>query len=154
MADDDEDDSMLIREAITVSQLHIDLHTVSNGEELMDYLHRRGHYADNTVAPRPSLILLDLNMPKKNGLEVLKEIKTDPELKTIPVIVLTTSKAEENIHHTYSLGANSYIVKPMTFSALVELIETFGKYWFETVELPLGVVGGENEEKPNQSSTH
>ncbi|MBD2458222.1 response regulator [Nostoc sp. FACHB-87] len=154
MADDDEDDSMLVREAITVSQLPIDLHTVSNGEELMDYLHRRGQYTDNKLAPRPGLILLDLNMPKKNGLEVLKEIKTDPELRTIPVIVLTTSKAEENIHHTYSLGANSYIVKPMTFSALVELMETFGKYWFEIVELPLAVVGGENEEKPNQSSTH
>ncbi|MCC5638867.1 response regulator [Nostoc sp. CHAB 5844] len=154
MADDDEDDSMLIREAITLSQLPIDLYAVSNGEELMDYLYRRGQYTDNTLAPRPGLILLDLNMPKKDGLEVLKEIKTDPELRPIPVIVLTTSKAEENIYHTYSLGANSYIVKPMTFSALVELMQTLGKYWFEIVELPLAVAGGRNEQKPNQSSAN
>lgn len=154
MADDDEDDSMLIREAITISQLPIELHVVSNGEELMDYLYRRGQYANNTLAPRPGLILLDLNMPKKDGLEVLKEIKTDPELRPIPVIVLTTSKAEENIYHTYSLGANSYIVKPMTFSALVELMKTLGKYWFEIVELPLAVAGGRNEQKPNQSSAN
>jgi len=154
MADDDEDDSMLIREAITISQLPIELYAVSNGEELMDYLYRRGQYANNTLAPRPGLILLDLNMPKKDGLEVLKEIKTDPELRPIPVIVLTTSKAEENIYHTYSLGANSYIVKPMTFSALVELMKTLGKYWFEIVELPLAVAGGRNEQKPNQSSAN
>ncbi|BBD60961.1 response regulator receiver protein [Nostoc sp. HK-01] len=154
MADDDDDDSMLIREAIIISKLPIDLHAVSNGEELMDYLCHRGQYADTSLAPRPGLILLDLNMPKKNGIEVLKEIKTDPELRPIPIIVLTTSTAEENIDHTYSLGANSYIVKPMTFSALVELMKTLGKYWFETVELPLAVAGGKNEQKPNQSSAN
>ncbi|MBU7585170.1 MAG: response regulator [Nostoc sp. TH1S01] len=154
MADDDEDDSMLIREAITASQLPINLYAVSNGEELMDYLYHRGQYTDSSLAPRPSLILLDLNMPKKNGLEVLKEIKTDPELRPIPIIVLTTSKAEENIYHTYSLGANSYIVKPMTFSALVELMKTLGKYWFEIVELPLAVAGGGHEQKSNQSSAN
>jgi CheY-like chemotaxis protein len=152
IADDDEDDKMLVREALAVSQLPIDLHAVSDGEELMDYLCHRGQYTDNNLAPRPSLILLDLNMPKKNGLEVLQEIKNDPELRSIPVIVLTTSKAEENIYHTYNLGANSYIVKPMTFSALVEVTKTLSKYWFEIVKLPLAAMGGANEHKPNQSS--
>jgi len=153
MADDDEDDSMLVREALTVSQLPVNLQTVSNGEELMDYLYHRGQYSDDNLAPRPGLILLDINMPKKDGLEALKEIKTDIELRLIPVIILTTSSAEENIYHTYNLGANSYLVKPMTFSALVEMMETLGKYWIEVVELPLTTVGGKNEHKPNQSST-
>jgi CheY-like chemotaxis protein len=153
MADDDEDDSLLVREALAVSQLPVNLQTVSNGEELMDYLYQRGRYSDNSLAPRPGLILLDLNMPKKDGMEALKEIKTDIKLRLIPVIILTTSKAEENIYHTYNLGASSYIVKPMTFSALVEIIKTLGKYWLEIVELPLTIVGGNNEHKPNQSST-
>lgn len=153
MADDDEDDSLLVREALAISQLPVNLMTVSNGEELMDYLYQRGQYSDRSLAPRPGLILLDLNMPKKDGLEALKEIKTDIKLRPIPVIILTTSKAEENIYHTYHLGANSYIVKPMTFSALVELMKTLGKYWIEIVELPRTIVGGKNEHKPNQSST-
>jgi CheY-like chemotaxis protein len=153
MADDDEDEIMLVREAFTVSQLPVHLHSVRNGEELMDYLYHRVQYNDHRLAPRPDLILLDLNMPKKNGQEALQEIKNDIELRCIPVIVLTTTKAEENIYNTYSLGANSYIVKPITFSALVELMETLGKYWLEVVELPLTTVGGKNEHKPNQSST-
>jgi CheY-like chemotaxis protein len=151
MADDDEDDRMLVREALAESQLPIDLRVVSNGEELMDYLYHRGRYTDPKLTPHPGLILLDLNMPKKDGLEVLQEIKTDPKLRLIPVIVLTTSKAEENICHTYDLGANSYIVKPMTFTALVDVMKTIGKYWFEIVELPLVSVGGINEHKSNQS---
>jgi CheY-like chemotaxis protein len=152
MADDDEDDSMLIREALAITQLPVNLQTVSDGEELMDYLYHRGQYSDNRLAPRPGLILLDLNMPRKDGLEALKEIKSNIDLRPIPVIILTTSNAEENINHTYKLGANSYIVKPMTFSALVEMIKTLGKYWLEIVELPLTIVGGKNENKPNQSS--
>jgi CheY-like chemotaxis protein len=137
MADDDEDDCMLAREALAESCLANDLHIVRDGEELMDYLYQRGRYADPKSSPRPGLILLDLNMPKKDGREALKEIKNDPELRQIPVVVLTTSKAEEDIYRTYDLGANSFIIKPMTFAALVEVMRTIGKYWFEIVELPL-----------------
>ncbi|MDJ0736786.1 MAG: response regulator [Nostocaceae cyanobacterium] len=137
MADDDEDDSMLIREALAESRVSCELHVVTDGEELIDYLYHRGRYADSHNYPRPDLILLDLNMPKKDGREALREIKADPQLKQIPVVVLTTSSAEEEIHHTYDLGANSFIVKPLTFAALVEVMRTIGKYWFEIVELPL-----------------
>ncbi|WP_420795563.1 response regulator [Fortiea contorta] len=152
MADDDEDDSMLVREALAESQLPIKLHIVKNGEELMDYLYNRGHYIDTNSAPFPGLILLDLNMPKKDGLEALKEIKTDAQLRRIPVIVLTTSGAREDIYYTYDLGANSFIVKPMTFTLLVEVMKTIGKYWFEIVELPLGTAGGRDGQQPHQSS--
>ncbi len=137
MADDDEDDYMLVREALAESRLAIDLRIVRDGEELMDYLYRHGQYADPDVSPYPGLILLDLNMPKKDGREALKEIKNDPELRSIPVVVLTTSKAEEDIYRTYNLGANSFIIKPVTFAALVEVMKAIGKYWFEIVELPL-----------------
>ncbi|PMB01307.1 two-component system response regulator [Fischerella thermalis CCMEE 5198] len=137
MADDDEDDCMLVREALAESRLTIDLRMVRDGEELMDYLYRHGRYADAHISPRPGLILLDLNMPKKDGREALREIKNDPELRTIPVVVLTTSKAEEDIYRTYNLGANSFIIKPVTFAALVEVMKTIGKYWFEIVELPI-----------------
>ncbi len=137
MAEDDEDDRMLVREALTESRLTHDLHTVTDGEELMDYLKWRGKYADKNIAPRPGLILLDLNMPRKDGREALKEIKADIQLRKIPIVVLTTSKAEEDIHSTYDLGANSFIIKPTTFASLVEVMRTIGKYWFEIVELPL-----------------
>ncbi len=136
MADDDEDDHILVRAALAESQLPIDLHIVNNGEELLDYLYNRGLYADKTQAPSPGLILLDLNMPKKNGLEVLQDIKTDPMLRNIPVIVLSTSDDKEDIYHAYNLGANSFITKPVTFVALVEMMKTIGKYWFEIVQLP------------------
>lgn len=137
LADDDEDDCMLAREALVESRLSSELHVVKDGEELMDYLYHRGKYASPNSSPRPGLILLDLNMPKKDGREALKEIKADPELRQIPVIVLTTSKAEEDIYRTYDLGANSFIIKPMNFASLVEVMRTIGKYWFEIVELPL-----------------
>lgn len=137
MADDDEDDCMLAREALTESRLANDLYIVRDGEELMDYLYRRGQYANPDISPRPGLILLDLNMPKKDGREALREIKNNPELRRIPVVVLTTSKAEEDIYRSYDLGANSFIIKPVTFAALVEVMKTIGKYWFEIVELPL-----------------
>jgi CheY-like chemotaxis protein len=141
MADDDEDDCMLAREALAESRLANDLYLVRDGEELIDYLHQRGQYTDLKLAPRPGLILLDLNMPKKDGREALREIKADPQLKHIPVVVLTTSKAEEDIYRSYELGANSYITKPVTFASLVEVMRTIGKYWFEIVELPLQSVG-------------
>jgi CheY-like chemotaxis protein len=137
MAEDDEDDCMLVREALEESHVTHELHIVNDGEELMDYLYRRGRYTDRNHAPRPGLILLDLNMPKKDGREALKEIKADINLRQIPVVVLTTSKAEEDIHITYDLGANSFIIKPATFASLVEVMRTIGKYWFEIVKLPL-----------------
>ena len=137
MADDDEDDCMLAREALAESRLANELYIVNDGEELMDYLHHRGLYANKSSAPRPNLILLDLNMPKKDGREALREIKADPHLRKIPVVILTTSKAEEDVYSTYDLGANSFIIKPVTFTSLVEVMRTIGKYWFEIVELPL-----------------
>ena len=137
IADDDEDDCMLAQEALAESRLAKAARIVRDGEELMDYLYNRGQYTDKKLAPRPDLILLDLNMPKKDGREALREIKADSKLRSIPIIVLTTSKAEEDIYRSYDLGANSFIIKPMTFSSLVEVMRTIGKYWFETVELPL-----------------
>ncbi len=136
MADDDADDRLMTREAFEESRLANDLRFVEDGAELMDYLKRRGKYADPSASPRPGLILLDLNMPKKDGREALQEIKSDPNLCTIRVIVLTTSKAEEDILRSYNLGAASYITKPVTFEGLIEVIRTLGKYWLEIVELP------------------
>jgi CheY-like chemotaxis protein len=132
---------MLAREALAESRLANDLHLVRDGEDLMDYLYRRGKYIEIRTSPRPGLILLDLNMPKKDGREALQEIKADPHLRQIPIVVLTTSKAEEDIYRSYELGANSFITKPVTFAALVEVMKTIGKYWFEIVELPLQALG-------------
>ena len=137
LADDDADDRMMASDALEESRLANDLRCVEDGEELMDYLHRRGKYAPPNAAPRPGLILLDLNMPRKDGREALKEIKADPELRSIPVIVLTTSKAEEDIYRTYDLGVNSFITKPVNFESLVAVMKALGKYWFEIVELPV-----------------
>jgi len=135
MADDDDDDRRLTQEALLEGRLVNDLRFVENGEELLDYLRRQGKYVSGDV-PRPGLILLDLNMPRKDGRTVLKEIKGDPELRQIPVVVLTTSKADEDVFKSYDLGVNSYIVKPVTFEALVDILQTLEKYWFEIVELP------------------
>jgi len=136
MADDDADDRLLTQDAMTDARVINDLHFVTDGEELMEYLYRRGRYADAVSAPRPGLILLDLNMPKKDGREALKEIKADPDLRRIPVVILTTSKAEEDIYRSYDLGANSFITKPVTFEGLIELMRVMGRYWIEFVELP------------------
>jgi CheY-like chemotaxis protein len=136
MADDDADDRQLTREALEDARLINDIRFVENGEELLEYLRHQGKYAPPSEAPRPGLILLDLNMPRKDGRTVLKEIKQDPDLRTIPVIVLTTSKSDEDVYRSYDLGVNSYIVKPVTFEALVDTLQTLEKYWFEIVELP------------------
>jgi CheY-like chemotaxis protein len=136
MADDDEDDRRLTKEAFLEGRLANDLRFVENGEELLDYLRHRGKYTGGHL-PRPGLILLDLNMPRMDGRTVLREIKGDPELRQIPVVVLTTSQADEDVFRTYDLGVNSYIVKPVTFEALVDILSTLGKYWLEIVELPL-----------------
>lgn len=139
VADDDLDDCMLIREALMESRLVNDLRFVHDGEELMAYLRREGPYAAPGAAPSPGLILLDLNMPRKDGREALQEIKADPRLQQIPVVVLTTSQAEEDIYRSYQLGVNSYITKPVTFVSLLDMVQTLGKYWFEIVELPPSV---------------
>lgn len=135
MADDDADDQLLAKEALTEARLANELYFVKDGEELLDYLHNRGEYAD-PPSPRPGLILLDLNMPKKDGRQALKEIKEDAELRRIPIVVLTTSSAEEDIFRTYDLGVNSFITKPVTFEGLVEVMKSLSRYWFEIVELP------------------
>lgn len=133
MADDDPDDRELAREALTESRVKNELRFVEDGEQLMDYLHRRGDFTD---APRPGLILLDLNMPRKDGREALREMKADKDLKRIPVVILTTSRAEEDMISGYDLGAASYISKPVTFESLVELMRAINHYWIEFVELP------------------
>jgi len=136
MADDDPDDRLLVQDAFDEIRLANPLVFVEDGIELMDYLHRRGAYAHLHGTPLPGLILLDLNMPKKDGREALKEIKQHPGLRTIPIVILTTSSAEEDILRTYDLGSNSFIVKPVTFDKLVEIIRKVTQYWLEIVRLP------------------
>jgi CheY-like chemotaxis protein len=135
-ADDDPEDRMLVQDAWNESRLMNDLHFVEDGEELMDYLYRRDKFAHLAGQPLPGLVLLDLNMPRKDGREALKEIKSDPGLRMIPVVVLTTSKAEEDILRAYDLGVSSFIVKPVTFQSLVDVTLALRKWWFEIVELP------------------
>lgn len=136
VADDDPDDRLLLQDAMVETDLAADVRFVEDGEQLMDYLHRRGSYADPHCSPRPGLILLDLNMPRKDGREVLSEMAAEPGLRRIPVVVMTTSRAEEDIDRCYGLGANSYITKPGTFSAMVDVARTIARYWFEIVALP------------------
>lgn len=145
VADDDADDRLMIKDALHENRLANNLNFVEDGEALMDYLHRRGKYKNPETSPRPGLILLDLNMPKKDGREALKEIKGDPELRGIPVVVLTTSKAEEDIYRTYNLGVNSFITKPVAFQSLVAITRDLGRYWFEIVELPAETKDQERE---------
>ncbi|MBW4679268.1 MAG: response regulator [Microcoleus vaginatus WJT46-NPBG5] len=135
LAEDDPDDRLLAQDALEESSLLGELRCVENGEELMDYLYRRGQYTQEN-SPRPAIILLDLNLPKKDGREALNEIKADPELRRIPVVVFTTSKTHEDIKTAYDGGANSFITKPLTFDSLVDVMETLSKYWFGLVELP------------------
>ncbi|HVM31491.1 MAG TPA: response regulator [bacterium] len=135
MADDDPDDLLMAGKALKENHVSNPLKTVADGEELLDYLHARGKFTPAT-APRPCFILLDLNMPRMDGRDVLKIIKADEQLRNIPVVILTTSKAEEDILKTYNLGANSYITKPVTFEGLVSVIGTLRHYWLEIVNLP------------------
>jgi CheY-like chemotaxis protein len=137
MADDDEDDRLLTADALKRSRLLNELRFVVDGQDLLHYLRGEGVYAaDGIDAPRPGIILLDLNMPKMDGREALAEIKADPDLRRIPVIVLTTSEAEEDIFRTYDLGVNSFVTKPVTFEGLAEVMKTLTHYWFDLVELP------------------
>jgi CheY-like chemotaxis protein len=145
LADDDEEDRELTRDALHDSHLANQVRSVVDGQDLLDYLRREGRYADPSVdAPRPGVILLDLNMPKKDGREALEEIKADPSLRRIPVIVLTTSKDEQDVLRTYDLGVSSFITKPVTFAGLVEAMRIFKRYWFEVVEIPNGAVDDGN----------
>jgi CheY-like chemotaxis protein len=136
VAEDDPEDCLLIEEAFQDGPVHGCLRFVGDGERLLDYLRQRGEYSDPLSSPQPSIVLLDLNMPRKDGREALREIKADPGLRRIPVVVLTTSREEEDILRSYDLGANSYVTKPVTFSALAESLRMLGRYWLETVELP------------------
>ena len=142
VADDDPDDRKLTQEAFTESKLANDLRFVEDGVEVFDYLNRRGKFADPATSPWPSLMLLDLNMPRMDGREVLVELKKNPRYSGIRVIVMTTSKSEADINKSYLLNAASYITKPVTFDSLVNVVTTLGKYWLEIVELPDKDVSG------------
>lgn len=143
MADDDPDDRLMTEHALRENRLTNDLRFVEDGQELMAYLRRQGKYADPATSPRPGLILLDLNMPRKDGREALAEIKADSDLRRIPVVVLTTSCAEEDILRSYDLGVNSFITKPSSFQGLVQDMKVIGQYWFEIVELPANAPNNE-----------
>jgi CheY-like chemotaxis protein len=135
MADDDDDDFLLTQKALKESKLLNTLVRVNDGEELVDYLLNKGQYEGQKTV-RPGIILLDLNMPRKDGREALKEIKEHESLRDIPVVVFTTSKAEEDIFRSYQLGVNSFITKPVTFGNLLEVMTSLGRYLIEIVELP------------------
>ena len=135
LAEDDDDDYFLTHRALQENRLRNEVARVKDGEELMEYLRHEGGYSKEGP-PQPSLILLDLNMPRKDGREALREIKSDPKLRHIPVVVLTTSRAEEDVVRSYQYGVNSFITKPVTFQGLVEAMKALGRYWFEVVELP------------------
>jgi len=136
IADDDADDRLMAKEALEECRLANQIDFVENGVELMAYLRHQGQYASLAGAPRPGLIILDLNMPKMDGREALQEIKADANLRRIPIVVMTTSKAEEDIYRSYDLGVNSFITKPVTFDGLVTVMKALGVYWIEIVQLP------------------
>jgi CheY-like chemotaxis protein len=136
IADDDEDDRMFTKEAFDENFKEKEIRFVNDGVDLLDYLRRRNKYSDPASSPRPSIILLDLNMPKMDGREALREIKSDPKLRTIPVVILTTSRAEQDVLKTYDMGVNCFITKPVSFTAFVEVTRTIGHYWFDIVKLP------------------
>lgn len=136
MADDDPDDQLLATEALAEIKIPAILNCVKDGEELLDYLYQRGEFTNPEKAPRPTIILLDLNMPKKDGRQALCEIKADLNLRRIPIVVLTTSNAQTDIKQAYDAGASSFITKPLTFDSLVDVMETLSRYWFNVVELP------------------
>jgi CheY-like chemotaxis protein len=136
VADDDADDRMMIRDAFEESKLGNPIDFIEDGMELMEYLNRQGKYSSLKGQPYPGFILLDLNMPRKDGRTALKEIKESAELHRIPIVILTTSKAEEDIIKTYNLGVNSFICKPVSFDKLVDIVKTVGHYWIQIVALP------------------
>lgn len=137
MADDDEDDCMMVKDAFSENiKQEVEVSCVQDGEELLNYLQRKGRFADKLRYPDPALVLLDLNMPKMGGLEALAAIRANDRLKMIPVVVLTTSDESLDIKESYSLGANSFITKPLSYEALVNIINSFASYWFNMATLP------------------
>jgi CheY-like chemotaxis protein len=143
MADDDEDDIVLARDAFERGKIINDFRVVEDGQELLDYLKHRGAYSDPASAPLPDIILLDLNMPKIDGREALKEIKADPRFRHIQIVIFTTSESRKDVLDTYCNGASSYITKPVTFEAMCELVQKLSEYWFQIVRLP-GHIGCES----------
>jgi CheY-like chemotaxis protein len=133
VADDDAEDRAMTRKALEKNRLGNAIYEVEDGEQLLDYLHHRGAFAPPVLSPEPGLILLDLNMPKKDGREALAEIKADPDLRRIPIVVMTTSKAEQDVVRTYELGCSSFISKPVSLAQLVEVTRVLGQYWFQIV---------------------
>jgi CheY-like chemotaxis protein len=136
LAEDDPDDRLLTRRAVKESSVGTTFASVPDGEKLMDYLYRRGEYGTAEQAPRPDLILLDLNMPRMDGREALRKIKSDAKLRRIPVVVLTTSEAEQDVLQSYDLGVNAFVTKPVTFDGLAKTMESLGTFWFDLVTLP------------------
>ena len=140
LVDDDPDDLHMTRRALEKNGFSSDVYSVADGEELLDFLRHTGKFAPPALSPTPALILLDLNMPKMDGREALAEIKADKELHRIPVVIMTTSAAEQDILRAYELGTNSFISKPITLAELVEVTRVLGQYWFQIVKLPPAVV--------------
>jgi CheY-like chemotaxis protein len=136
VADDDQDDRDMTLEAFQESRVVNEIHFVEDGEQVLQYLRHEGPFKDPASSPRPGLILLDLNMPRMDGRATLKELKSDPELRQIPVVIMTTSKAEEDIFRSYDEGASSFISKPVKFVSLVDTVKSLGRYWLEIVDLP------------------
>jgi CheY-like chemotaxis protein len=136
IADDDPEDRELAQRSLRAARLDNDLRFVCDGDDLMDYLQRRGRYTDPDSSPRPGLLLLDLQMPKRDGFACLRELRADPTLRSLPVVVLTTSSAEQDVFNSYDLGVNSYVTKPVTFAGLVSAMTAIADYWFRIVELP------------------
>lgn len=136
LVNDRKEIQFLVGEALTEIPLSLQLFCVKDGEELLDYLYRRNQYQSSNTSPRPNLILLDLNMPRKDGREVLREIKSHPTLRQIPILILTTSKEEGDLSYCYHTGANSFINLPLSFDSLVEVLKNVCLYWFGTVVLP------------------
>ncbi len=135
IADDDHDDRLFMEQALRQNGFSQTIQFVEDGEELMEYLRHEGRFLDQNV-PWPNLLILDLNMPRKNGFQALEEIKDDPKLRRLPVIVMTTSSADEDVVKTYNLGVNSFVTKPFNFSRLVEMVGALKTYWMDTVKLP------------------
>ena len=141
LADDDEDDRGMALDAMRDCDLGSDMRFAVDGQDLLDYLHREGRWTDPAQAPRPGIILLDLNMPRLDGREALAHIRADESLRRIPVVVLTTSNDEADVLRTYDLGVNSFITKPVTYAGLVKVMQTWTQYWFDVVEMPVGLPG-------------
>jgi CheY-like chemotaxis protein len=135
IADDDADDRMFLEQALRQNGYTHEIRSVENGEELLDYLNHRGAYTAAT-APRPTLLILDLNMPRMNGFQALAAIKESPSMRRLPVVVMSTSSADEDVVRSYNLGVNSFVIKPFNYNRLVEVIAALKAYWLETVRLP------------------